>query len=102
MDDKRQKNQLELAFTFEGKGEARTPARKGTETSLASYEAESLAESKSLMEAVCEVKNLKQALRRVKGNDGGAGIDGMETEELAQWLIRNMASLRGELLTGRF
>ena len=44
MGEKRQKNQLELAFTAERKGEARTPDRKGTESSMARYESERLAE----------------------------------------------------------
>jgi hypothetical protein len=29
------------------------------------------------MEEVCERENLKKALRRVKANKGGAGVDGM-------------------------
>jgi RNA-directed DNA polymerase len=102
MGDKRQKIQLELAFAAERKGEARTPDRKGTEASLAKYESESLAESEKLMEAVCEAKNLKHALRRVKANDGAPGIDRMTTEELAPWLIANWMNLREELLTGRY
>src|SRR5437660_1884282 len=102
MDDKRQKNQMELAFAAERTGEARKPDRKGTEPSLANYESERLAESERLMEAVCETKNLKQALRRVKSNDGGPGIDGMNTGELAPWLIANWARIRDELLTGRY
>lgn len=102
MGDKRQKIQLELAFTAERKGEARTPDRKGTESSLARYESESLAESERLMEAVCEPRNLKQALRRVKTNGGSPGIDGMKTEELAKWLMENWMRLREELLTGRY
>lgn len=102
MDGKRQKNQLELAFTRSGTGEARTAARKGTEPSLARYESESLAESERLMEAVCEPKNLKQALRRVKSNGGSAGIDGMKVEELPQWLMANWSTMREEMLTGRY
>jgi RNA-directed DNA polymerase len=102
MGDKRQKNQLELAFTTGRKGEAPTQDGKGTESSLARYESESLAESERLMEAVCETKNLKQALRRVKGNRGTPGIDGMKVEELAPWLIANWARVREELLTGRY
>jgi len=102
MGDKRQKNQLELAFTAEQKGKARTPERKGTESSLARYESESLDESERVMEAVCEPRNLKQALRRVKGNGGSPGIDGMKTEELAGWLIGNWAGVREELLGGRY
>jgi RNA-directed DNA polymerase len=102
MGDKRQKNQLELAFTTEWKGKARTPDGKGTESTLTRYESESLTESERLMEAVCESRNLKQALRRVKGNGGSPGIDGMKTEELAEWLIRNWERAREELLTGRY
>jgi RNA-directed DNA polymerase len=102
MGGKRQKNQLELAFTYRGTGEARTAMRKGTEPSLARYESERLAESEKLMEAVCEPKNLKQALRRVKRNGGSAGIDGMKVEELSQWLIGNWKTIREELLTGRY
>lgn len=102
MGDKRQKNQLELAFTNTGKGEALTGERKGTESSLARYESERLAESDRLMEAVCEVKNLKQALRRVKSNGGSPGIDGMKVEELAGWLIENWNSIRETLLKGTY
>lgn len=102
MSGKRQKNQLELAFTYVGKGEARTEVRKGTEPSMARYEAESLAESERLMEVVCEAKNLKQALRRVKANRGSAGNDGMNVEELPKWLIENWSKVREELLNGRY
>lgn len=102
MGDKRQKTQIELAFRAERKGEARMPEREGTESSMARYESESLAESERLMEAVCEATNLKRALRRVKANGGSAGIDGMKTEEVAGWLIENWEKLREELLTGRY
>lgn len=102
MGDKRQKIQLELAFATERTGEARTPEHKGTESPLSRYESERLAENERLMEAVCESKNLKQALRRVKGNGGKPGIDGMKVEELPAWLIGNWTRIREELLTGRY
>src|SRR5712691_7280554 len=102
MGDKRQKNQLELAFTWGGRGEAPSDQRKGTESSLARYESERLAESEGLMEEVCEARNLKQALRRVKSNGGGPGIDGMKTEELGPWLIGNWNRVREELLGGGY
>lgn len=102
MGDKRQKNQLELAFTSESTGEARMAAWKGTESPVARYESETLAESQRLMEAVCEVKNLKRALQRVKANGGSPGIDGMTSGELPKWLIENEARLREELLRGRY
>ena len=86
----RQKIQLELAFTGGAKGEALSAERKGTEPSLARHEAESLTESERLMEAVCEAKNLKAALRRVKSNKGKPGIDGMTVEELPGWVIASL------------
>ena len=69
---------------------------------MARYESERLAENEQLMEKVCEPRNLKQALRRVKANGGSPGIDGMRVEELAGWLIGNWNALRGELLNGRY
>ena len=68
MSDKRQKIQLELAFTEKSKSEAPRDSVEGTETLMAKREAESMAISKHLMEAVCERKNCKQALARVKSN----------------------------------
>ena len=102
MGDKRQKNQLELAFTAERKGEAPKPERKGTESSLARYESESLAGSQRLMEAVCETENLKRALRRVKANKGSPGVDGVRVDQLPRYLIGHWKEIREELLSGTY
>ena len=53
MGDKRQKIQLELAFKSERMGEARRAEEKGTESSMAEYESESLAERGSLLVRLC-------------------------------------------------
>jgi RNA-directed DNA polymerase len=102
MGDKRQKIQLELAFASGSRGEAPRTARKGTESRVARYESESLAESERLMEAVCEAKNLKRALAKVKSNGGSPGIDGMKVEELPAWLIANWSETHEALLSGRY
>lgn len=102
MGDKRQKNQLELAFMWGGRGEAPSEPRKGTESSVARHESERLAENEQLMEKVCEPRNLKQALKRVKANGGSPGMDGMRVEELGKWLIGNWAGLKDKLLNGRY
>ena len=54
------------------------------------------------MEEVVEPANLKAALRRVKQNKGGPGIDGMTVDELPTWLWANWARIREELLAGRY
>ena len=42
----------------------------------------------NLMETLVERNNLKQALQRVKLNQGAAGVDGMRVEELLWWCGR--------------
>ena len=54
MDDRRQKNQLELAWGEEVKGEARKLILPGTESSAAKRGTESPAITEALMEEVCE------------------------------------------------
>lgn len=79
MGDKRQKNQLQLllAFTAEGRSEAPTARREGTESSTAKRAGESPAIPEQVMEEVCARKNLLRALQRVKSNKGSPGIDGI-------------------------
>ncbi len=61
MSDKRQNNQLVLAFAEMSKSEAPRDSVEGTEALMAKREAESKADSEPLMEAVCERKNCEQA-----------------------------------------
>ena len=75
MSEKRQKNQLELAFMTDGRSEASRAVKEGTESRTAKRKAESPAVSEQLMEEVIERENLKQALRRVKANKGSPGWD---------------------------
>ena len=70
MRDKRQKNQMELAFSEEPKGEAPRTEGEGTESLTAKRSAENPAETERLMEEVVERENLKEALKRVKANRG--------------------------------
>ena len=81
MSEKRQKNQLVLAFTEMSRSEAPRDSAEGTESLMAKRTAESPAHSEQLMEEVCGRKNCQQALARVKSNKGSAGIDGMTVEQ---------------------
>ena len=73
MSDKRQKNQLLLAFMEEDRGEAPNGLREGTETLVAKRNEESPAIDEQMIEEVCERENCKQALKRVKANKGSPG-----------------------------
>ncbi len=55
-----------------------------------------------LMEAVVERRNLQAALKRVKQNKGGPGIDGMTVDELSDHLRVHWPSLREQLLAGTY
>ena len=102
MSDKRQKNQLELAFTEMDKSEALKNSAEGTESLVAKREAESKANSEQLMEEVCERSNCEQALARVKSNKGSAGIDGMTVEQLPDYLKKHWPTIREQLLSGTY
>src|SRR5216683_3195084 len=102
MNDKRQKNQLELAFTGEGRSEAPRALREGTESFTAKCETESPAREEQLMEEVCGRENCQRALRRVKANKGSAGIDGMKVSELPGYLKQHWPAIREQLLSGTY
>jgi len=90
--------QLELPYEdageaggADGSGEA-LRARRGTERSGTGR----------LMEEVVEKTNLKAALKRVRQNKGGPGIDGMTVGELPEHLRREWIRIREELLAGTY
>ena len=102
MSDKRQKNQLVLAFMEEGRGEAPSTSQEGTESLTAKREAESPAIGERLMEEVCERENCKQALARVQANKGSPGVDGMTVHELPGYLKQHWPVIREQLLGGTY
>ena len=54
------------------------------------------------MELVVERDNLMRALKRVKQNKGGPGIDGMILGELSDYLKQEWLRIREELLVGNY
>ena len=102
MDDKRQKNQLVLAFMKEDRGEAPKDLQEGTESSAGKRGIESPAIAEQLMEEVCGRENCKQALKRVKANKGSAGVDGMTVQQLPEYLKQHWPAIREQLLSGTY
>jgi RNA-directed DNA polymerase len=102
MSDKRQKNQLSLAFAEEYRGEAPNGLSGGTESLAVKRGTESPAINEQLMEEVCERENCKQALARVKANKGSAGMDGMTVQQLPEHLKQHWPVIREQLLSGTY
>ena len=102
MDDKRQKNQLVLAFMEESRSEAPMASVEGTESSAGKRGTESPAIAEQLMEEVCGRENCRQALKRVKANKGSAGVDGMTVQELPAFLKQHWPVIREQLLSGTY
>ena len=53
------------------------------------------------MEAVVERENMQAAWKRVKGNHGAAGVDGMTVAALPAYLRECWPRIKAELLAGR-
>src|SRR5580700_9326270 len=102
MSDKRQKNQLVLAFAERDRSEAPKASQEGTESLTAKCETERPARHEQLMEEVCQRENCWQAYKRVKANKGSPGIDGMTVGELSGYLKQHWPSLREQLLRGTY
>jgi len=105
MSGQRQKNRPQqgvLAFPAEGRSEAPKAAGQGTETLMAKGRTESLAGSERLMEEVCELENCKQALQRVKANQGRPGVDGMTVDELPGYLKQHEREIGEQLRSGTY
>jgi RNA-directed DNA polymerase len=101
-DDRQQNIQLELDFSPALTGEARTAGREETESSGAMNGTEPPASANRLMEEICERENLKEALRRVKANQGSAGVDGMTVGGISDYLKQHWPAIREQLLNGTY
>ena len=96
----RQKSeQLELAL--ESRGEPPHGQRSG-EAPTTSRGDDGSGGGHRLMEQVVERVNALAALKRVKQNKGGPGVDGMTVEELSPYLVTHWEAIREQLLTGTY
>jgi RNA-directed DNA polymerase len=93
---------MELAFMAEGRGEAPMAVNKGTEVPMVKLEPEDPALTVLLMEQICQRENLRKALRRVRQNKGGPGIDGMTVNKLPGDLKKHWPEIREQLLAGAY
>jgi RNA-directed DNA polymerase len=83
-----------------GEGGTGAGVHEESQPSTASDPARALTER--LMEEVCQRDNLNRAYRRVKTNQGAAGVDGMTVDDLFPWLVAHKQELVGTLLDGSY
>jgi RNA-directed DNA polymerase len=102
MRNKRQKNQLELAFPTMVAGEVRRDGRGGTEFRATKPTTESPATMGVSMEDVLDRENLRKALRAVRRNKGAPGTDEMTVDELPVHLEEHWPAIRDQLLQGAY
>src|SRR6195256_620000 len=100
--DKRLNLQLRLDFSSAPTGKARQAGREDIESPSAVCGPERPANTRRIMEDICERANLKEALRQVESNKGSAGIDGMTVDQLADYLKQHWPAIREQLLNGNY
>lgn len=100
--DMRQNIQGNLDFSSSPTGEARWVGGEGAESLRAMSEPESPARTDRTMEEIVERENLKEALRRVKANKGGPGVDGITCDQLDDHLRQHWPAIREQLLSGAY
>ena len=83
-------------------GETPKPERSVEDPTAAKESGHPGNEGAGLMERALSQPNLKAALKRVRKNKGGPGIDGMTTEELLPYLWDHWTRIRAELLAGSY
>lgn len=100
LDDARRQKSGQPELARGSRGEAPRAARS-VEASTAAHDIESPS-SDHLMEQVVARDNLKQALKRVRQNQGSPGIDGMTVDELTPYLVKHWLTVKQQLLTGTY
>ena len=76
-------------------------ARQGGETSTAAN-GDERSGREHLMERVVARENMRTALKRVRQNKGGPGVDGMTVDELPSYLKEHWLRIREALMEGRY
>lgn len=55
-----------------------------------------------MIEAILDIRNIHYALKRVVSNNGSSGVDGMQTDELRDFVFTHWQSFKEELQTGTY
>ena len=55
-----------------------------------------------MLEEILDIRNVQKAFKQVTANKGAGGIDGMQTDELRDYLNANWQALRKDILEGNY
>src|SRR5882757_6531869 len=55
-----------------------------------------------MLEEILDYRNITKALKQVTSNKGAGGVDGMQTDELRDWLEANWMALKQSILEGSY
>jgi RNA-directed DNA polymerase len=55
-----------------------------------------------MLEEILDIRNVQRALRQVTANKGAGGVDGMQTDELRDYLNTHWQTLRADILNGSY
>ena len=97
-----QYTQQRLALASARRGEPPAADRPGTEPPTAKQTTDRPAAEDQLMEEVCDRSNLEKAWKRVRGNKGSPGVDGLTIDDTATYLREHWPTIRAQLLTGTY
>ena len=98
----RQTIQYSLALEPGDRGETSASGCQGTEPVVAKPAPQSPALTEQLMEEVCNRENLVRAWKRVRRNQGAAGVDGMTIDDARDYLREHWPCIRSQLLAGTY
>lgn len=55
-----------------------------------------------MLEEILAIRNVQKALKQVTANKGAGGVDGMQTDELRDYLNHHWQTWRAEILEGNY
>jgi RNA-directed DNA polymerase len=91
-----------VSFRPDGDAGSGTTGMRSGESMFLSLLARNRALTMTLLEKVVSPANLYQACKKVKQNGGVAGIDGLQVEELREWLNEHHRELICEVLSEKY
>jgi RNA-directed DNA polymerase len=92
-------------YLREDKPEAESKSQGGVEPDHTTNENNAGKEvffSSGMLEEILDIRNVQRAFKQVVANKGAGGIDGMQTDELRDYLNENWQALRADILQGNY